>query len=343
MPIFITNDAIIKTKLECIVCPFKASRLHLPDGITLKIFQRAGMMELLYLFETNMIYEYAVPFITDGLKLGKNVIHIIVPDLVASENFKADMYKAYNGIFKLINKNNFQNIVIPPLAYGYKRLGNKNSYLTCSLFLKYFMELYHVDRNFYILTDERTLNDVVTNYVSTYVSTSYPISKRHKPTVFPISNKEDLEKLLKEKRYLRNVSNKMVADPNYNFKFQNTRFLQLYKLIKEQYIDDFSFCYNANISSKEYKNILEVENYVPSKNTLLGICFALKFDVEQTNQILKEFLNEILNEEKKGDQLIIDCLKTQNYDVLSLNEKLYLAGYCQIGSYIKPNQDILDL
>ena len=343
MPIFITSDKIMKTKLECIVCPYKASRLHLPEGITLKIFQRAGMMELMYLFETNMIYEYAVPFITDGLKLSENVIHIIVPDLVASQNFKADMYKAYNGIFKLIYKNNFQNIVIPPLTYGYKRLGNKNSYQTCTLFLKYFTELYHFDRDFYILTDERTLNDVVNNYVSTYVSTSYPLSKRHKPTVFPISTKKDLEKLLKEKGYLKKTTNKIAVDPNYSFELKNNRFMQMYKLIKEQYNDDFSFCFNANINSKEYKKILEEENYVPSKNTLLGICFALKFNVEQTNQTLKKFLNEILDKEKKGDQLIIDCLKTQNYDIFSLNEKLYLAGYCQIGSYIKTKEDMLDL
>ena len=333
MPIFIVGKKVLNTRLQCIVTPIKVSRLYLNEDVSAEIYSKAGDGEIQYLFDKANPLSFAVPFMTSGLALSDQMIHIIVSDMTLCPNFQTDMYVSYNDIFKLIVDNGFTSVVLPPLIFSYKRLGNKNSYRTCVTFVKYFMDLYKIDCNIYIMSDRRTITDHVTNYVSTYVSTSYPLSKRHKPTKYPLNNSEDLKEYLKEAGTLAKVHESIKRESNFNFEFKNTKYQEIYTMIKNTYPDDYSFCFEANISKLEYKKFLEEDNYTPSKYTLIGMCLALRLDIKQTNDILNKYLNTELNIENDADKLIISYIEAQKYDILNINEELFLISDVQVGSY----------
>ncbi len=334
MPIYIIGEEILNKKTECVVCPIKVSRLYLYEDICGKIYKKAGQIELSYLFDEVNPMAFAVPVITDGLALSDKIIHIIVSDFTLCQTFKMDMYQSYNDIVKLIVENGFKTIIMPPLCFSYKRLGNKNSYRTCAAFMRYFLDLYHVDCNVFIMVDKRTLNDHITNYVSTYISTSFPISKRHKPPVYPLTTIEEVNAFVKENKVI--FHKKILQADNYNYELKNPKFENLYSLIKNKYESDAHFCFSANISKDEYRKLHEEEGYIPPKTTLLGICIALNLDIDQTNNILQDLLNEKLNNEDPGDSIILTYLEEKNYDIVSINEKLFYADQPQIGCYYNP-------
>ncbi len=347
MPVYIIGEDILDKRTECVVCPVKVARLYLYEDICGKIYKKAGRVELSAIFDEVNPMAFAVPVITTGLKLSDYIIHIIVSDFTLCKTFKSDMYKSYNDIMKLIVDNNIKTIVMPPLCYSYKRLGDKNSYRSCAAFLRYFLDLYHLDCNIFIMVDKRTIHDHITNYVSTYVSTSFPVSKRHKPAEYSLTNVQEIEEFVEGYHYVYDeefptnpviVHNEIMQEENYHFEFKNTKFESLYKLIKSQYTSDAHFCFKANINKATYQQFIEDPEYTPLKNTLLAICIALKLDVDQINQVLLKYLNVTLNKEEGGDQIIISHIEEQNFDVISINERLFYEGYgsTQLGSYFYP-------
>ena len=331
MPIFFVDNDILKTKLECIVCPIKVNDFLKEETVCNQIYNYAGSATIEHLFDLNKPKGYGIPVITDGANLAKRIIHVIVPDLIKSPTFKIDMYFSYNDIFKFIIKGNFQNVVFPPLYFSYKRLGNMNSYRTCKTFLKYFMNLYKTNFAAYIMVDKTTINDHLNNYVSTYESTSYPLSKRHKSTVYPLNNDCELRDFINQNDDILPTHYNLIKENDYHINVENQPFLRLYQIIKEQYKDDYSFCYEANITNEEYKKIFTEIGYIPNKYIMIPICIAAKMNIERINHFLETFLNDKLNENNATDKIIIECLNNNIYDILTINERLYVNNAIQLG------------
>ena len=191
MPVFLANEEILEKYNECVICPARSNNLYIEGGIWKKIFEKAGYRELLALCFNRSSYAISKPFVTSGLKLSKYIIHVLTPYLNASNcSFEEDIYASYHEIFKLIIKNGFSNVVFTPLTYSYKRVGNKYSLRTCYFFIRYFMLLYNYTGNIYVLSSHQTVEDERNNYTSTYVSSSFPISKRHTPLSYPLEDRK---------------------------------------------------------------------------------------------------------------------------------------------------------
>lgn len=331
MPLFLTDETILEQKSECIVCPIKGFQLYLFEGIDKTIYEKAGKQSLLRLFDEVNPLEVTVPVITNGLDLSEKVIHIIAPDLINCRDFKLDIYTSYDRIFKMIKDHDFKNIVFPPIEFSYKRLGAMHSYKTAITLMKYFISLYELnDCNIYILTNKRTVQDHLDNYVSTYISSSYPISKRHKPINYPLKNDKELQQFLSIANIEKDL--KYIASKDY---FENLQSNQLHKIIKEKF-DDKTFCEKANIHKDRYIKIINNE-ILPSKDEVCGMCIALQLDISETIKLFNYF-NYKVDYSDSADCYVLSFIAIHKYDLFNLNERLFVNNLRQIGSNENPIQ-----
>lgn len=338
MPIFIVETDVLDHRLECVVCPTKGVKLFDYVGIDKLIYEKAGKNELAWAFEEVMDTEWIMnPVISSGFALSEYIIHAVGADFIYSKNFQTIMYNEYDIISRFAIDKKFKSLVCAPIPYSYKRIGEMNSYSTCMTLMRYFFNIYALETNLYILVDRRAVDDYVNNYVSTYVSTSYPLSKRHKPRTYPFKNEKDLYEFLKETKVDKYP--KLIKHRNFGFKCNNPKVKEIYNLIKEKYkMDDVSFCVNANLSKQNYQRMLE-EDYMLNKDEMLGVAIALKLDVNKTNDLLK-IIGESLDNTNERDNFLIECIENNLYDIIRINERLFLKNFNQLGSFILPYETI---
>lgn len=335
MPIIFVDEEILDYRLECVLCPIKGNQFYLYNDIDGLIYKKAGQDALDREFMRVNPLQMTVPALSGGVKLSKYMIHIIGADLIYAKDFKKDIYNSYDRTLRMIKDNQFNSVVFPPIPFSYKRLGNMHSYRTAITLLNYFLRLYDINStNIYILIKKQTMIDHMENYVSTYVSTSSP-SKRHKPIVYPLRNNQELEE------YLQGASldtfKEYYGNSNYNVNINNTKIPKLCKMIKEKFKDDdLSFCIKSNMNKKSYIKLFETD-YIPTQDELYGICMALKLELLDAYEVLK-MCGKSISYDDARDCEFISAVATHKYDVLELNQKLFVKGLTQIGSNIHPSK-----
>lgn len=335
MPLFFVDEDVLNSKLQCVICPVKIAKMYMFEGVSKTIYKKAGIHKLEFEFMRKNPGTYAVPIITTGFDLSDKIIHILVPDLTNGFEFEMDIYNSYNELFKIIYENEFTSVVFPYLPFSYKRLGNMNSYRTCITLIRHFMKYYNVDStNIYVLIDKKTMEDHINNYISKYVSSSFPLSKRHKPINYPLNSLEKLNTFLKAnkdvKKYLeiKNVG-------RYHTELYNLSYKLFFTLVRANCKNDADFCVRSNISKEHYLKILNGE-YFPTKEEILGACFALCLTVYEARELLAEF-KMTLDQKNNYDKIIINELLKNNYDVYAVNEIMYLNNFKQLGTFIEAN------
>ena len=335
MPIIYVDEQILNYKVECVVCPVKGNQLYMHQEIAGLIYNKAGTHELDYEFLRTSRSGIGIPMITSGVNLSKVMIHIIGADMLLSRNFRKDMYNAYDRVLRVIRDKKFRSVVFPPIPFSYKRLGDMHSYRTGMTLMKYFNKLYDLnDISIYLLVNKRTLQDHLNNYVSTYTPTS-AISRRHKPTVYPLKNDDELNDFLKECSYT--VFEQYYGVKDYNLEIKNTKLSKLCEYIKKMYPNnDIAFCIDSNMNKINYIKLFETE-YIPTKLELFGICLALKLDIDKSLKLL-EYCDKQIDYDDEGDCKVISAIATRKYDVLTLNQNLFLNDLAQVGSNIHPSK-----
>ena len=327
MSIYFVDESVLQKRLECVLCPTRGSQLFKYKEICGKIHSLADKDKLERAFELVEPCEYCYPTLTSGFNLSDYVVHIFIPEMSASKHFEYDIFKSYHRVVQLILMKGFKTIVFPTLPYAYKRLGSMNAYRTQKTLLTHFSYIYNIETDIYILIDRRSIDDHLNNYVSTYVSTSYPLSKRHSPLDYPLVNETKLNSFLDDK-YLE-IEKAFIEDKNYFIEFKENKFSFLYKEIQNNY-DDNTFCFLCNMNKMKYIMMFEGD-YIPCKTELIGISLALSYDVNKTNELLS-LIDESLNETDIRDRIIIDCILENDFDVMTINEKLFVLSLEQIGS-----------
>jgi hypothetical protein len=137
------------------------------------------------------------PFITDGLTLARRIMFVIANEMSESKDFVYEMYYLYDNVFKLAMDLNISKFIFPCVAYSYKRKGEMNTYKTCAAMCRHLTKLYNPDFTIFIVTYNQAICDHVLNYTSDYVSTSFPLSKRHKPLKYPLISLQEADEYRK--------------------------------------------------------------------------------------------------------------------------------------------------
>ena len=335
MPIFFVDEEVLDYKLECVLCPVKGNYLYFYKDIDALIYKKAGFNELENEFLKVNPFQMTVPTISSGINLSKYIIHIIGADMIYAKDFKKDIYNSYDRTLRLIKDKQFNSVVFPPIPFSYKRLGDMNSYRTGITLFNYFNKLYDLtNTNIYFLIKKQTLADHLTEYVSSYVSTS-KLSRRHKPLVYPLRNDTELKEYL-ETADLETFE-QYYSNDTFNLSIKNTLLPELCALIKEKFgNNDLDFCIKANLNKRSYIKLFE-SDYIPSKLELIGICMTLHFELSETFELLEK-CKKSLKYDNDGDCEIIAAIATHKYDVFSLNQQLFLKDLPQVGSYLHPSK-----
>ena len=232
MALFFVDEDVLYKKLECIVCPMKLAQLFLNKEMYGKIAAICGEDNLYQEFTKAKINQANKAWLCSGLNMAEHMIQIVITSFVEDSNFEQSLYDAYLDIIKVIIENKYKSVVIPYLPYSYKRLGNMYSYKSCKTLLCYFMNKYRVDCNIYILVERQVMQDHLDGYVSSYVSTSYPLSKRHSPRKYPLVNQTKLIYFLEFHGEI--VYEDLINEKNFNI-VSKGRFKCIYELIIEKY------------------------------------------------------------------------------------------------------------
>ena len=335
MPIFYVERDVLQKRLHCVVCPARVNKLYLDYGICGEIFRICGRRELEQLFWENLPLGRNIPAITNGLKLSEYIIHIVLPQFLY-DTFKEEIYESYNEIFKMIKEKQFYSVVFPPLPFSYKRIGSMNAYRTCINFTKYFLDRYTINSNIYILIDKRSVSDHINNYVSTYVATSWPYSNRKKavPREYPFITQEKFDCFINNNKQNLKFYDNLIGLRNYNIQLNNRKFECVYKLSKAKYPDDFSFCFASNISKECFVNMFE-NDYKPKKYEFIAMLIALKLSIAEIEMFLS-LINSNLDKDNECDIYLMCLLENNIYDLIKINERMFVMGFVQLGSFIQP-------
>lgn len=97
--------------------------------------------------------------------------------------------------------------------------------------------------------------------------------------------------------------------------------VKLGKLIDAKNMDDVTCYKKANVSKQTWHQILNKENYRPSKNTVLSFAIALELSLAETKSLL-ETAGLALSTSDKFDVIIRYFLEKRFYDVYKINEIL---------------------
>ena len=330
MPIILVNETILQSYHQIVVCPYREGRVFEYEDIDKIIYDKANSPLLERSFEKLYDYKLGTIYVTKGFDLAAHIFHVISPDWITDPNFELDMFKTYNNLCKLIKIKGFKEVVIPVIKFSFKRLGNKNSYRTAKTLLRYLVRKYDLNHvNFYLLVEKQIVEDDLYDYVSPYVSTSWPLSKRHKPRPYPLNNFQDLKKLRKKHNIV--ISKKKLPVNRYYDKPWQFFSDRLYEEIQKKYrVVRDRFCFFANISHERYQQLFK-KGSLPTKEELYGMCVSLKLTFEETVEIFELSPYEI-NYTSVQEQIIISYIALKIFDVYAINEILYLYSLPQIGS-----------
>ena len=326
MALFFVDEGVLYKKLECIVCPMKLDKLFMEREMYGKIAAVCGADNLYEAYCKARINKPNKAWLCSGLNMANHMIQIVITSFVEDPQFESTIFNAYLDLIKVIIENNFKSVVVPYLPYSYKRLGNMYSYKTCKTLLCYFMNRYRVDCNIYILVERQVMQDHLDGYVSSYVSTSYPLSKRHTPRKYPLVNESKLVYYLEFHGEI--VYEQLIANKDFNIVAKG-KFKCIYELIIEKY-DDARFCFLANLDKQRYIDIFS-GNILPSKYEALAIALvlglSLKNVVKMLDVIQETFVDNI------HDNIILSYVGQKYVDIFFINERLYMLGLIQLGSY----------
>ena len=82
----------------------------------------------------------------------------------------------------------------------------------------------------------------------------------------------------------------------------------------------------AEISKQLFSNILNREDYQPTKNTVIQLAIGLQLDLPQTQKLLDK-AGYTLTRSSKRDLAIRYCIEHKMYNVTFINEALFDCGY----------------
>lgn len=330
MPITLVNESILNSYHQIVVCPYREERVFEYEDIDKLIYEKANSPLLERNFKALYDYKLGTIYVTKGFDLATHIFHVISPDWITDPNFEIDMFKTYNNLCKLIKIKQYKDVVIPVIKFSFKRLGNKNSYRTAKTLLQYLVRKYDLNHvNFYLLVDKQSVYDDLNDYVSTYVSTSWPLSKRHKPRPYKLNNFKDLKKL--RKKYKIVISKKKLPVNRYYDKQRQFFSTRIYNEIYKQYrVVRDRFCFFANLSYDRYQQLFK-DGTFPTKEELYGMCVSLKLSYEEMVEVFEESPYEI-DYRSVQEQIIISYIALRIYDIHAINELLYLYDVPQIGS-----------
>ena len=95
----------------------------------------------------------------------------------------------------------------------------------------------------------------------------------------------------------------------------------LFSFIDESGHKDSEIYKKVDIDRKLFSKIRCDKNYIPKRNVIIKLCFALRLERNEFNQLLNSAGYSLSN--NRFDQIISYCLENNVYDLQQVNDYLY--------------------
>ena len=105
----------------------------------------------------------------------------------------------------------------------------------------------------------------------------------------------------------------------------------LFGFIDASGLGDAEVYKKAQLPRQMMSKIKCVPNYLPSKQNICAFAIALELNVEQTNELLSS-AGYVLSRSFEFDRIIEDAIVHGNYDIFTINEKMYELGISWLGA-----------
>lgn len=107
---------------------------------------------------------------------------------------------------------------------------------------------------------------------------------------------------------------------------------QLFRLIDSRNMLDTEVYKRANIDKRLFSKIRCDSNYIPSKDTVMALCIALKLNVEESNKLLNS-IGASFSCSLLRDIIVKACIEAEIYDIDDVNLILLEKGLKMLSSY----------
>lgn len=96
----------------------------------------------------------------------------------------------------------------------------------------------------------------------------------------------------------------------------------LFNFIDKKGLTDTSVYKKVFIDRRLFSKIRCSENYIPKKENIIKLCFALSLDIDETKELL-DSAGYSLSTNNNFDLIILFCLENSIYDINIINDYLY--------------------
>lgn len=316
MPFFIVKQDIKTLKVDAIV----NSANPIPTnhgGLEAEVYQAAGPD----LFNKRKQLGH-IPFGEARISLGYQlpsdyVIHTVAPIASITEHFETVLKQSYTSALTIATNNNLSSIAFPLLASGAN--GCKR------------------DVAIEIAID--AINDYLSHFeLDVYLVLYEPyhpvrLKQMHQNLIRYLSKQTQMKQLRSasmDKLYDSLESHTINKSIAIDAEFQTFQ-EKLFELIDQMELKETDVYKRANISRKLFSKIRSDRFYIPSKNTVIALVFALRLEPDDALEFLQS-AGYYLAEGIEFDRIIRFFLEKQIYDILDINITLHEYGHPPLGS-----------
>ena len=96
----------------------------------------------------------------------------------------------------------------------------------------------------------------------------------------------------------------------------------LFQLIAEKNLKDADVYNKVGIHRKIFSDIRHKKNYLPSKETIIKIIFALELSIDDAQKLLSK-AGYTLSKSNDFDLIVTHCIATRNFNTKEIDDELY--------------------
>lgn len=350
MPFFLIREDITRMHTDAIVNA--ANRRLLPGGgVCGAIFAAAGAQQLTAVCDKLAPVQTGEAVITPGFNLAASYI-IHTPGPVYAEHSPSESKKlladSYRNSLKLAYENGCRSIAFPLISSGIYGFPKKEALKTASETIEQFLEDHEM--NVYLTVFDKEAYQISTSLqkeVESFINDHYVDTHTHErlrnlhaepeldscPVCAPMA--------VPGSHSGRSVQDEFCvqscASPDsleQRLEAMDAPFNQtLFSLIDARGLTDAQVYKKANLDRKLFSKIRTKKDYIPKKQTILALAFALELDQEETEMLL-ERAGYALSNASKLDVIVQFFIQNQKYNIFEINQVLFQYHQPLLGSAV---------